>query len=181
MVRIVLNFLHYGILDNNLGEIFIILISKVDVPESFAQFRLISLCHISYKAITKVLFNTMQMVLSYLVSTSHSSFIPRRQLHDNVVILREMAHSMYNRRLSPGWMVMKIDLQKAYDRVQWDFLLDCLRLICFLLALRERIKTCLQSCSMRVAWNEKCIEDLQEGCVRGTPYHHHFLYLLWSI
>lgn len=43
------------------------------------------------------------------------------QLHDNMVILQEVVHSMQNKRLDPGWMVVKIDLEKTYDRVSWDF------------------------------------------------------------
>lgn len=55
LVRMVLDVLHHGILDNDLREILIALIPKVDVPEPFPQLWPISLCIASYKAITKVL------------------------------------------------------------------------------------------------------------------------------
>lgn len=77
-------------------------IVKVDASETFAQFQPINLCNISYKAMTKILSNRMENVLPYLISANQCRFILGHQLHDNMVILQEVVHSMQNKRLDPG-------------------------------------------------------------------------------
>lgn len=82
-----LAFLSGGEIPEGICDILITLLHKIVAPEQISQFRPISLCNVAFKIITKVLVNRMKMVLPKLVSSMQSSFIPRRQLNDNVVVL----------------------------------------------------------------------------------------------
>lgn len=69
------------------NETLLVLIAKVTKPETIGQFRLISLCNVSYKTITKVLVNRLKPIISDLVSPIQSNFIQGRLISDNVVLV----------------------------------------------------------------------------------------------
>lgn len=87
MVGMVLDVLQGGHIPSGIYEILITFILKVQGSESISQFRPISMCNVTYKAITKVLVNHMKRVIPSLISPNQCSFIPGRQFHDNVIIL----------------------------------------------------------------------------------------------
>ena len=62
-----------------------------------------------------------------LIGHAQSSFIPGRLSADNIVVVQEAVHSMKKKQGRKGWMLLKLDLEKAYDRLRWDFLEDTLR------------------------------------------------------
>lgn len=72
--------------------------------------------------ITKVLVKRLRPFLDKFVSPFQSSFIPGRRASDNVVILRELMTSLKGKKGKKGLMILKLDLEKAYDRVEWGFL-----------------------------------------------------------
>lgn len=49
------------------------------------------------------------------------SFIPRRQASDDIILAQEMPHSMRRKWGKDGWLVVKIDFEKSYDRINWSF------------------------------------------------------------
>lgn len=81
------------------------------------QFRPISLYNVSYKIVTKIRARRLRVVMEELVSPCQCSFIPHRQSGDNIVIAQEVIHSMKKKTGKIGWMAAKIDLEKAYDRL----------------------------------------------------------------
>lgn len=70
------------------SEMFLVLIPKVNNPESVMQFCPKGLCNTVYKAVTKVLVSKIKWALPYLVSPNQSSFVPDRYIVDNIVIAR---------------------------------------------------------------------------------------------
>lgn len=69
----------------------IALIPKKEVPESVADFRLISCSNVLYKCITKVITFRMREVVDFLVGPQQGAFIQNRSIHDNILQVHELA------------------------------------------------------------------------------------------
>ncbi|KAL0307852.1 UNVERIFIED_CONTAM: hypothetical protein Sangu_3008300, partial [Sesamum angustifolium] len=106
------------------------LIPKVNLPSYVSDYRPISCCNVLYKVITKVIVQRMQPVLHLLIDHSQTAFVPGRSIADNILLAQELLAG-YNQRRLPPRCTLKVDIQKAYDSVEWDFLLEVLRLFNF--------------------------------------------------
>ncbi|KAL0444858.1 UNVERIFIED_CONTAM: LINE-1 reverse transcriptase [Sesamum latifolium] len=128
------------------------LIPKVQNPVTVADFRPISCCNVLYKAITKILVQRIRPLLSRLVSPTQNAFIQGRMINDNIFLAQEL-FAVYNQQRTPPRCAMKVDLQKAYDTVEWDFLLATLQLYGFPPTFIKWIEECVTTCSFSVCLN----------------------------
>lgn len=90
--------------------------------------RPISLCNIVYKIIFKVPANRLKQIIDSLISDRQSAFVPGRLITNNIMVAFEVMH--YMKRKIKGkdiWMALKLDMSKAFDRVEWKFLEAVLR------------------------------------------------------
>ena len=94
------------------------LIPKVDKHDNFTQFRPIGLCNVTYKLITKILASRLRRLMPNIICPNQSSFVPGRQTADNILIAQEIIHPMNYKKGRTGYMAIKIDLEKAYDRLR---------------------------------------------------------------
>lgn len=125
--QLVVDFFDQGTIPEGLNNTLLALIPKVAHPETVKQFRHISLCNVTYKIIAKVIvINRLKPIMEQLVSHEQSSFVPGRQISDNIIIYQEVLHSIRTRSSGKKIMVIKIDLEKAYDRLRWSFIQDTL-------------------------------------------------------
>ena len=76
-----------------------------------------------YKVISKILANRLKNVLDLCISKNQAAFVPGRQILDNVILSHEFLHHLKNKRQgNAGFLALKLDMSKAYDRVEWRFL-----------------------------------------------------------
>lgn len=104
----------------------IVLIPKEEKSKSVRSFKPISLCNICTKLMTKVIDNRLKEILKDIISPSRVSFIHGRQAIGNVVIFQEIIHSLRHIKARRGGMMAKIDLEKAYDIMEWTFMEETL-------------------------------------------------------
>ena len=96
------------------------LIPKGQNPKTTKEYRLIACCTVLYKIISKVLPNRLHGVIQSVICDSQAGFIPGRKIADNIVLAHELVKAYTRKHISPRSM-LKIDLQKAYDSVEWDY------------------------------------------------------------
>lgn len=104
----------------------IVLIPKVSNPSGFDNFRPISLYSIIYKVCFKLLVKRLSPILCRLVSPSQAAFLPRKSIFENISLAQEMIH-LINKRVHGGNVLMKVDMSKAYDSIDWSFLLHVMQ------------------------------------------------------
>ncbi|KAK4384367.1 Retrovirus-related Pol polyprotein from type-2 retrotransposable element R2DM [Sesamum angolense] len=136
------DFFTTGRLLKQVNATLITLIPKVSAPSHVTDFRPISCCNVIYKIITKILVLRIWEVLDKLISPSQNAFVPGRSISDNVMLATEL-FSGYNQCRLPPRCALKVDLRKAYDTVEWDFLVATLHLFGFPIAFIRWIEECV--------------------------------------
>lgn len=101
----------------NLNETLVVLIPKVMHPESLKNYRPISLCNVIYKIDTNIIATRLKKHMSLLVAPNQCSFVTGRHNSDNVVIAQEVFHLMRTKKGNKGFIAIKVDLEKAYDKL----------------------------------------------------------------
>ena len=122
VVKAVSSFFIRGSMPKEVNSSLIVLIPKLSNPTTVDHFRTISLCNVVYKIISKLLVEKLRPLFDKLVLPTQSAFIPNRWIAENQIVVQEILHSFKTRKTKPGLMAIKLDLQKAYDRVNWKFL-----------------------------------------------------------
>lgn len=136
----------------HIGASFITLIVKWAGAENIKDYWPISLIGAVYKVLARVLATRLQKVLPKVISSTQGAFVHGCQILDSVLIANDCIHSR-NKARRPG-LICKIDMEKAYDRVNWKFLLYLLGRMGFGIKWRTWILECLKSNSLPILINE---------------------------
>lgn len=123
VVKFCQTFLQTGELPTGVNSTVVCLIPKKTVPESMQDLRPISLCNVVIRILSKVLSNRLKVCLGNIISDKQNAFIEGRLLTDNALIAFEVNHYMKHRTQGRNGIVgLKIDISKAYDRLEWSYL-----------------------------------------------------------
>nr|GEY03267.1 hypothetical protein [Tanacetum cinerariifolium] len=120
VIKAVKEFFTNGRLLKELNHTVIALIPKVNTPARVTDYRPISCCNVLFKCISKIIANRLKVSLKRLVSPNQSAFVPGRCISDNILLTQEIMHN-YHLDRGVSWCAFKVDIQKPYDTVDWDF------------------------------------------------------------
>jgi hypothetical protein len=168
LLKVVTESKNNGRVINSFNSTFICLIPKTQKGDSFSDYRPISCCNVIYKLISKVIAHRLKPLMSEFIGEEQFGFLHNRQIHDAVTVAQETLHSVKQRKLKAT--LLKLDLTKAYDRVNWTFLRLALLQLGLNLNSVNWIMGCLQSVSFVVLINGspsrffKASRGLRQGC-----------------
>jgi hypothetical protein len=100
----------------------ITLLPKVEDASKIQQFRPICLLNCLYKPITKTLTIRMEKIAEKLIHSNQTTFMKGRNIMSGIMILHEILHE--TKRKGQVRIILKLDFEKAYDKVKWSFLSD---------------------------------------------------------
>ncbi|KAK9057748.1 hypothetical protein SSX86_022586 [Deinandra increscens subsp. villosa] len=156
-----------GVVGKGCGAAFIHLIAKVKDPRCLSDFRPISLVGLIPKVISKVLANRVKGPLGNIISEPQMAFLAGRNILDGVLIANEVVSWVKKSRLPS--LIFKIDFEKAFDTVDWDFLDSMLEQMEFPRRWRSWVRGCLGATRTSVlvngspTWEFKCERGVRQG------------------
>ncbi|KAK9985511.1 hypothetical protein SO802_030462 [Lithocarpus litseifolius] len=158
-----------------LNKTHIAIIPKVLEPETIGNYRPISLCNTVYKIITKIIVARLRPILGELISPFQTAFVPGRRGTDNAIIVQELIHTISKKNGRVGYMAIKIDLEKAYNKLVWSFIKDILGKANLPENLIQVMMSCVSTISISVLFNGSCLEEFcpSRGIRQGdslSPY-----------
>jgi len=141
---------------------------KLDALEA-KDYRPISLVHSFAKLVTKLLANRLAPLLNTLVATNQSAFIRGRCIHDNFMLVQQTIKVLHHRKIAS--LFLKLDISKAFDSMDWSFLLEILSHLGFGPAWRTIISNLLHTASTQIMLNGEPGHSIshQRGLRQGDP------------
>ena len=133
-----------------------------------------------YKIISKALANRLKRVLPDIISEEQTAFVPGRIITDNVLVAYECLHFMRsNRSRSNAYCALKLDMMKAYDRVEWNYLEAIMLKLGFKNCFVDKIMKCVKSVYFSVLFNGERLQEFKptQRIRQGDP-NSPYLFLL---
>jgi hypothetical protein len=130
-IVVVKDFFKMGVMPQGVNETVIVLLPKEELEE-LKDFRPISLCNVVYKVVSMCLVNRLRPLLHDIISLEQSAFIPGRIITDNALIAFECLHALnHGNNNCKNFEALKLDLTKAYDRIEWVYIEEVLNRLGF--------------------------------------------------
>ena len=170
IIEAILAVFHSKRIPNYLNQTLVVVIPKREGPKTLSYFRPISLCSTIYKVISKITVNRIRPHMHHLISPLQAAFIPGRKGLDNI-IAQEVLHTMEKTKRRTRTMALKIDLEKAFDRLEWSFIHEVLVHFNFPKNIIDIIMACISSTSVSILFNGGKLEPFTptQGICQGDP------------
>ncbi|GMJ04189.1 hypothetical protein HRI_004088000 [Hibiscus trionum] len=150
----------------------IVLLPKVTCPTSMVHFRPISLCNVLYKIIAKAIVHRIAPLLGMCIDDTQGVFVAGRHITDNILIAYEVLHTLKMRKGGKrGSFALKLDMSKAYDRVEWRFVEDMMVKLGFDINWVSLVMRCVSTVSYQVILNDNISPSFRptRGLRQGDP------------
>ena len=143
----------------NFNETHIVLIPKINESKQVSNYRPISLCNVIYKLASKAIANRLRKFLPSIISDTQNAFVHGRLITDNVLVAFETMHHISQKKGGKvDEMAIKLDMSKAYDRVEWACLEKIMEKLGFDVKWQKLIIRCVTTVCYAIKIN---------GCPRG--------------
>ena len=147
-------FFSTGILPATWNHTNLCLIPKIPAPNRMTNLRPINLCSVLYQIISKILINRLKRHLPNIISPTQAAFVSETIITDNIMIAHEVVHSLHSHpEISKSSVLLKTDMSKAYDRLEWPFLEGILQVMGFAPLWISWIMGCVTSVTFSVLIN----------------------------
>jgi mannosylglycoprotein endo-beta-mannosidase len=176
LVLQLLNGFALGVIDiSRLNFGILSLIPKVPGADDIKQFRPIALINVIFKLVSKAYAIRLAPIAHRVISTSQSAFIKGRLIHEGALALHEIVHELKIKKTRA--VILKLDFEKAYDRVSWAFLRDVLVCKGFESGVVHRLMQLVTGGQTAISINGKLVLTLEirGGRVRGILFPRFFL------
>jgi hypothetical protein len=165
VVNSVQEFFLKGVLAENINSNLIVLIPKIPGAQAMGDFRPIALANFQFKIITKILSDRLALIAMRIVSVEQRGFIRGRNIADCIILASE-AVNLLDKRQYGGNIALKVDIRKAFDTLDWHFLIAVLRQFGFSSVFSNWILVILHSARLSILVNGKSVGFF--SCTRGV-------------
>ena len=171
VLKVINDFYSSKTMHTDINQTYITLIPKKIQPTIPQDFRPISLCNVIYKIISKSLANRIKPHLPNCIHQGQSAFVTGRNISANIIITQEIIHSFNLKSWKSNAFILKIDLAKAFDRLEWNFICQALRRKNFNDEFISLIHACISSPSFSILVNDEPTSTFssQRGLRQGCP------------
>ncbi|XP_058760864.1 uncharacterized protein LOC131634228 [Vicia villosa] len=177
VLRLCNDFHGKGSLVKSITSSFLALIPKNNNPQNLGEYRPICLVGSIYKIIAKILAARLKEVIGILVSNNQTAFVPGRTMMDGVLLVNELLYWM--RKKKRGCILLKVDFEKAYDSVSWQYLREMMMRMGFGDRWMKWMDACIFTSHMSVLVNGSATKEFKvtKGLRQGDPLSP-FLFVL---
>lgn len=144
-VKAIQHFFMHNYLPPSWGDTFICFIPKITAPSEPKDYRPISLCNSVYRLLAKLLVRRMAPLMHSIIDPAQSAFLKGRSSTDNIILIREVLHTMHAHRRFKRHILIKLDIEKAFDSVSRSAIIAIMESMGFPIEFCYRIYSCISS------------------------------------